>query len=188
MGEKKIIVIMGASGSGKTLLGDYLTTLGIPKLVTNTTRKPRPGEIDGVHYNFNTEDEFIALPKVEYAKYSGNYYGLTKKEIEDKLSNHDAVYVVLELNGLLALKEMYPEQVLSVYLEVSLDQMYHRMKLRGDTLESIAGRISNAIVNGELDNRDSCIYSISSGTPEEVQDLMRFILYNEGYLTKSINR
>lgn len=175
--KKKIIVLLGASGSGKTTLGKYLTdAFSIPKLITNTTRQPRDGEVNGIDYNFTSVDEFLALEKVEYAEYNGNYYGLTKKEIDDKLSKHNIVYVILELNGVLALKEIYPDLVVPVYVDVSLDEMYRRMKKRGDSLEAIVERFSTAILNGELDNKEYCDYIVSTDTFEGAKlDLDRIV-------------
>lgn len=175
--KKKIIVLLGASGSGKTTLGKYLTdAFSIPKLITNTTRQPRDGEVDGVDYNFNSVGEFMELEKVEYVEYNGNYYGLTKKEIDDKLAKHGIVYVVMEIQGLIALKEIYPDLVVSVYVDVSLDEMYRRMKERGDSLEAIAERITSAILNGEFDYKEHCDFVIPTTTLEAAkQELDRII-------------
>lgn len=174
---KKIIVLVGASGSGKTTLAKYLEEkYGIPRLVTTTTRQPREGEVYGVDYHFVTVTEFQWLEKVEYNIYNNNFYGLTKREVDDKLMAHDVVCVVLEVNGLKALKKFYPNEVLSVCLEVSLDDMYQRMKQRGDSLEAIAERITSAILNGEFDYKEHCDFAIPATTLEATkQELDRIV-------------
>ena len=174
---KKIIVLVGASGSGKTTLAKYLEEkYGIPRLVTTTTRQPREGEVFGVDYHFVTVTEFQRLEKVEYNIYNANFYGLTKREVDDKLMAHDVVCVVLEVNGLKALKKFYPNEVLSVCLEVSLDDMYQRMKQRGDSLEAIAERITSAILNGEFDYKEHCDFAIPTTTLEATKQELDRIL------------
>lgn len=174
---KKIIVLVGASGSGKTTLAKYLEEKhGIPKLVTTTTRQPREGEAYGIDYHFTTVTQFQTLEKVEYNIYNNNFYGLTKREVDDKLMAHDVVCVVLEVNGLKALKKFYPNEVLSVCLEVSLDDMYQRMKQRGDSLEAIAERITSAILNGEFDYKEHCDFAIPTTTLEATKQELDRIL------------
>ena len=83
-----IIVISGPAGSGKgtvvKLLRDMVPTLGIS--VSATTRNPRPGEVEGVHYYFISKEEFerrIATGEIlEHTYYCDNYYGTPKSELE----------------------------------------------------------------------------------------------------------
>ena len=68
--------------------------------VSNTTRKPRKGEIDGVHYNFVTKEQLEKLIEengfLEYAKYCDNYYGTPKKQVEDLLNQGYDVFLEIE--------------------------------------------------------------------------------------------
>ena len=65
--------------------------------VSNTTRPPREGEIDGVHYNFVTKEQFENLIQkdgyLEYAEYCGNYYGTPKQQVEDLLNQGYDVFL-----------------------------------------------------------------------------------------------
>ena len=81
MKRGKLFVISGPSGVGKsTILKELLQRQeDIYFSVSATTRKPRPGEVDGVHYHFRTPEDFQKLIEdealLEWAEYVGNYYG-----------------------------------------------------------------------------------------------------------------
>ena len=83
-----MIVITGASATGKTETARVLSTLfNIKKVVTHTTRPMRKGETDGVDYHFVSKEEFLKLKDEDYfvetTTYNNNYYGTSKKEISD---------------------------------------------------------------------------------------------------------
>ncbi|OJF93540.1 guanylate kinase [Alkalibacterium sp. 20] len=151
MSGKRLIVLVGPSGSGKTTLGDELSKKGYPKLVTTTTRKPRPGETDGIDYYFKKEEELDPDDFVEQTIYNGNLYGLTKAEVREALIKFPLVHVSLDKNGAKALKSVYPEETFVVFICVSEEEMKKRMKARGDKEDKIAERIefSQAINESE---------------------------------------
>lgn len=102
------------SGSGKTAVVNRLieTSNDFERVVTNTTRQPRPGEIDGRDYNFCTVEEFESLIEddmlLEYTQYAGNYYGISKKSIEDILEKGKNAVIVITNEGAIALKKAFP--------------------------------------------------------------------------------
>ena len=107
MRQKKgnLFVISAPSGAGKTTLCQKLREV-IPDLkfsVSYTTRKPRTGEIDGVHYIFVDEDEFRAMIAdgefVEWAQVHGNFYGTSKKRIEDMINGGFDVILDIDVQG-----------------------------------------------------------------------------------------
>ena len=136
-----IIIINGPSGSGKTTLGNYFGSLGLQEIVSTTTRSPREGEIDGVSYYFVTEAEFFATERVEESFYSGNYYGVTKKEVESKIGRGESAYVSLDIKGALRFKELYPKDTILIYLKVSRTLIKRRMFRRGESVETIRQRL-----------------------------------------------
>ena len=80
-----VVIIVGPSGSGKTTLERRLERLGAKRLISCTTRPPRPGEVEGSDYRFLKKEKFEAWMRlgkfVEWARFHGHYYGLTKEEI-----------------------------------------------------------------------------------------------------------
>ena len=179
---RKIFVLVGPSGSGKTTLGEYLKSLGIPELVSHTTRRMRKGEIDGVTYHFINKEEFDSIEKVEYSEYAGNYYCLSKKEVENKLSKHNRVFAITDINGMKQVKEKYPEETISIFIEVTTNEMINRMMVRGDSEENIAKRINHAIENGELDNHKYCDYTIRNDKLYKAKHALDKIIRLEWFL------
>src|SRR5699024_10079580 len=150
MAGKTIIVLVGPSGSGKTSIGEVLSKHGIHRLTTTTTRKPRPGEIEGVDYYFRDFDEMKIEYFIEQTVYNDNRYGLTKAEVTNKLENYDYVHVSLDQNGTKAIKRFFPKEAFIVFVQISEEEMIRRMKLRGDTQAEIEERIDFSRRTNEL--------------------------------------
>ncbi|MBA1335474.1 MAG: hypothetical protein HPY66_1099 [Firmicutes bacterium] len=134
-----ILVITGPSGSGKSTVRRILTErFGVPRLMNVTTRDKRPGEVDGVDYLFITGDGFEQMKSqgklIEWVEYSGNFYGLAKSDSMDGVT-------VLETEGALRLKKMFPDEVKIVYLEVPEETRRDRMLGRGDTPDEVVNRL-----------------------------------------------
>lgn len=149
MPKGKLIVISGYSGVGKSTVISYLFEK-MPNLrfsISCTTRKPRKGEIDGVHYIFLSEEEFkrriLEGAFVEYTKTFQNYYGTPKSEIDKALES--GVDLLLDINSVGAknIKADYPD-CLTVFINApSLDVLINRLKGRGsESEESFARRIN----------------------------------------------
>lgn len=135
-----MILLVGASASGKTEIGKYLRKeFGLQKAITHTTRAPRKGERDGLDYHFVTEDDFASLERkgffVETTAYNGHHYGSSKKEIDD-----DKV-VIVDPNGLKAYLALKDPSIVTFLLKARKDTRMARMKERGDSKEDIKKRI-----------------------------------------------
>lgn len=166
--QKRILVLVGPSGSGKSTVSDLLAEKGIPKLVTSTTRKPRLGEENGIHYYFRTIDQMKEEPFVEQTFYAENVYGLSVREVESKLEKYNTVQVTLDKNGARVMKEEFAEETKLVFFQITEEEMMERMKNRGDTLESIEKRIDFCRVTKELEPPKDTDLIISKGTPQEI--------------------
>lgn len=134
-----MVVIAGKSGSGKTTLANALVAIGYKKVVTYTTRKPRSGEKNGIHYHFVTDAEFDKLERegkfIETAGYAGNRYGSPKDAEGDGI-------IILEPQGVMSLKKAkIPFKV--IYMEGCQNILKERMTKRGDDPEKIKRRLSN---------------------------------------------
>ena len=136
-----MIVLVGPSGSGKSTLELWVCKqYGLNRVVSLTTRPPRQGEQDGVHYRFVTEEEFSRLDNegklAETAEYSGHLYGTLKDDIGDKK------VIVVEPNGLEQLVEAVGRDKLIIfYIKVPERERIIRMLRRGDSVNNVIQRV-----------------------------------------------
>lgn len=179
---KKIFILVGPSGSGKTTLGAYLKSIGIPELVSHTTRKKRNGEINGISYYFISKEEFNNLEKIEYTNYDNNFYCLSKKEVEEKLHKYNNVFTITDINGVEQIKKKYPNETVAIFIETTIEEMIDRMKKRGDSKEKIADRIAHAIINDELENGKYCDYTIRNDDLEKAKLALSRIIQLENFI------
>ena len=98
---KKIILIAGPSGAGKTTISEYLTDrYQIPRVITHTTRPKRPGE-SGSAYYFEDDDSFAQLHFFEHVKYGDYQYGSSKEGLERAWAKNDLVSLIVDIKGVL---------------------------------------------------------------------------------------
>ena len=167
----KIYCFVGPSGSGKTTLANYCTSIGIKEIVSSTSRKARNNEVEGKDYYFVDKSDFNTDDYIEYSEYAGMLHGLKKEEVETKLSQYQELCVVLDLNGVQALKKLYPKQVVSIALVIDIDTSIDRMKKRGDSQESIQRRIENYYERKEYLLKEHCDYWIDAN--QEIKDVFQ---------------
>lgn len=134
------IVILGKSGSGKTTVVDIITeNFRYDKVVTNTSRPMREGEVEGVDYNFLTDEEFDTLiEQGEFVEYfiagNGWKYGTSKESLEK-----DDIFIILTPSGLDKLKEGKYD-IVSIYVDVDDKTRYIRQLERGDDIKEVCRR------------------------------------------------
>jgi guanylate kinase len=139
--KPKIFVLSAPSGTGKTTIQKILKDelKDVDTVLTYTTRRPRPNEIDGIDYNFISEDKFKEMIKNdEFAEWSivyGNYYGTPKKKIEENLKNNRKTLLVIDTQGGLKIKKKYPKVFLIGILPPSQKEQERRMRQRKDMSE-----------------------------------------------------
>ncbi|MBQ7874610.1 MAG: guanylate kinase [Oscillospiraceae bacterium] len=128
-----LLVISGPSGVGKGTIINRLFELddNLYFSVSATTRQPRPGEIDGVHYSFKSVEQFEhdieTGEMLEHAVFSGNYYGTPKSAVEKKLAQGKDVVLDIEIQGAENVKKLMPEAVLVYILPPSIEELKHRL-------------------------------------------------------------
>ena len=150
MKKGKLVVISGASGVGKgTVLGKMMEKdKSLSFSVSATTRDPRPGETDGVHYYFITKEQFrdmIAQGEfLEYDEHHSNYYGTPRAQAEQKKENGH-VLLDIEPMGAKQVKAAMTDAVLVFIMPPSIEELERRLRGRGDTSEEqIAIRMERA--------------------------------------------
>ena len=158
MSKGKLIVISGASGVGKgTVLGKVMGKRDdLSFSVSATTRDPRPGEQDGVHYYFVTKERFEEMIQkgefLEYDNHAANYYGTPRAQAEEKMEK-GSVLLDIEPNGAKAVREAMPEAVLIFIMPPSMEELERRLRGRGDTSEEQIGlRLKRAVWEMEQRN------------------------------------
>ncbi|MBQ6129544.1 MAG: guanylate kinase [Lachnospiraceae bacterium] len=138
-----LIILSGFAGSGKgTIIKELLSRYDNYALsVSATTRAPREGEEEGVHYFFKTEEEFKEMiargELLEYANYVGNYYGTPREYVKQQLLAGKDVILEIETEGALNIKREYPDAVLVFVMPPSVEEIHRRLLHRGTETEEI---------------------------------------------------
>lgn len=172
-----LFVVSAPAGCGKdTILNElFKKTDTAGYAVSATTRAPREGEVDGVHYHFLTKEDFSLLidsgEVLEYAEYCGNYYGTLKRSVEDLLEKGKDAVLKIEVEGALNIKKMFPHACLVFILPPSWEELERRLRGRGtETEETIIKRIAQAKVEFESAvNYDYLV--VNDNLDEAVDDL-----------------
>ncbi|XP_065344039.1 guanylate kinase isoform X2 [Cloeon dipterum] len=146
----RVLVICGPSGTGKStlvgrLMSEFSEMFGFS--VSHTTRKPRPGENDGVHYHFVSLDDMQAAVQrgefIESATFSGNMYGTSKKAVEDVTKKGRVCILDIDCQGVRQVKKVPDLRALYVFVKPpSLESLEARLRGRNtETEESLNRRL-----------------------------------------------
>lgn len=145
-----ITVISGFSGAGKgTVVNELVKRYGYAVSISATTRSPREGEKEGVHYFFKTKEQFETMIKneelMEYACYIDNYYGTPKEYVMQKLEQGMDVILEIEMQGALKVKEHFPDVSLVFITPPDAKKLRERLEGRGtEEPEIIEKRMTRA--------------------------------------------
>lgn len=181
--NKKLFVISGCSGVGKgTVLKEFMArnTEDFMLSVSCTTRKPRPGEVDGINYFFMSVEEFQDCIKkdkfLEYAQFAGNYYGTKQKYINQKFAEGLNIILEIETQGALQVKKKMPEAVLIFIVPPSVEELEHRLRGRHtEDEETIKKRLD--LVKVELERSKQYDYIVVNDDLEravsEIENIAR---------------
>ena len=177
----RLVIVSGPSGVGKgTVIREVMTQSAQPLVmsVSATTRSPRPGEIDGVHYHFLSPELFEQYRRqgdfLECFEVFGNgtWYGTLRSEVENGLARGDWIVLEIDVQGALQVMQQYPEAI-SFFIRLdSLQTLENRLRGRGTEDEQavrdrmrraeheleFAGKYKHQIINNELENavREMC--------------------------------
>ena len=183
-----LIIMSGPSGVGKgtvrlELIKDKVLDLFYS--VSMTTRKPRPGEVDGSDYYFVSHEEFdrqIAADNLlEWAEFVGNKYGTPRDKVEDKRNSGRNVLLEIDVNGTAKVlsKLEGDKDVVSIFLvPPSLEELGNRLRGRGTEAEDV---IQNRLARcaEELKKKDQYEYVIVNDSLDRCVEEIRQIIYSK---------
>lgn len=179
-----VVVISGPSGAGKsTVVRQLLRDCPLPLAlsVSATTRKPRPGEQDGIHYHFLSHDEFARrIQAGEFVEYKevfgrGDWYGTLQSEVASGLAAGKWVILEIDVEGALAVLEKHP-QALTIFIHSgSIEELERRLRQRNTENEaSLARRLE--VARRELAYRDRYQYQvINRDVPQAVREICEIL-------------
>ncbi len=178
-----LLVVSGPAGTGKgSILKEIFDSCDdFVYSVSSTTRAPRPGEVNGVHYNFITKEEFEALIRenavIEYTQYCGNYYGTSRKVVQEELKNGKNVVLEIEVDGAMQIKKQFPDTVLIGILPESFSVLEARLRGRGtNTEEDILNRLERSREELRfIENYDYIIVNRDGGIKEAAKQLVSIV-------------
>ncbi|KRL52753.1 hypothetical protein [Furfurilactobacillus rossiae] len=170
--KKRVFVITGATGTGKTTVSDYLRDYyHMPKVITHTTRPPRKGEMNGVDYYFEDDTSFDKNHYLEQVAYSGYRYGSSHEGIDAGFEKNPYITIVLDTKGAITYAKELGDEAVIIFLTVSQNEdLIDRMTKRGDdtvmlqerldspeyrrdlTLPAELKNVAHVIVNDDLDS------------------------------------
>ena len=181
-----LFILSGPSGSGKsTITRDLLTKVpGLVFSVSHTTRKPRPGEQDGVDYHFVDREAFVALRDrqpsgfLEWAEVHGEFYGTSVHEVKNRLRQGQDILLDIDVQGARQILDANPEAVSIFLCPPSVDVLRARLQQRAsETSENFVIRLRNA--HKELRHAPNYRYIIVNDVLEEAIDAFRCIITAE---------
>lgn len=179
-----LVVISSPSGGGKTSIIQELkkhATIDFEYSISATTRKPRPGEVNGKDYIFLSDAEFLSNIKdgkfIEWEKVHQFYYGTPKQRIEQWLTEGKIVLLDIDVNGAVKIKMKYPQQAVSIFIQPpSVKHLIKRLKNRKtDSAEEINKRLQRLPL--ELEKKDQFDYIvINNKLQDTVKQVMKIII------------
>ncbi|MFD1849109.1 guanylate kinase [Oceanobacillus bengalensis] len=183
--EKGILFILsGPSGVGKGTVRKRLfeKATDLQYSISMTTRAMRPGETDGVDYFYKSKEEFENLIEqnelLEYAKYVDNYYGTPRKYVEETLAKGLDVFLEIEVQGAMQVKDNFPEGVFIFLFPPSLDELKNRIVNRGtETEDLVLNRLKEA--RKEIEMMDAYDYVVVNDQVDHAVAKVEAIIQSE---------
>lgn len=179
--QGKLLVITGPSGVGKGTIVKHLLA-NYPQLfisISATTRSPRQGEINGKDYFFLSPQQFQTMiahgDLLEWAEYSGNYYGTPKQPVIEQIEQGKTVILEIEVLGARQIKQTFPTATRIFILPPSEQELENRLRGRGtDSETAILKRLEQA--KFELSTASEFDYQIVNDQLEDAIDAIAKII------------
>ncbi|NRA63718.1 MAG: guanylate kinase [Pseudobacteriovorax sp.] len=176
-----VYVVSAPSGAGKTTLNRRLIEnySDVMMSISHTTRPPRPGEVNGNHYHFITEDQFKSMADndefIEWAKVHGNLYGTSFRELNRILEIEKKPLLEIDVQGWGWANGRLEDAESIFILPPSLKSLWDRLEKRGsDTLQIRWTRLQNAYE--EIKQSENYQYFIVNDDLESAYDALKSIV------------
>jgi len=163
--KEMIFVFTGPDGSGRKTIADMVgSTLGLEKVLSYTTRKPRAGEVSGQDYFFISEGEFDATQArgefVESVEIGGVKYGIKEAEIDKLFQQKKFVYLILNAKGAKILKDKYGDLVTRIFIYIDKNLVIERQRAAGASEELIEQHLAH--YEEDMSYKEECKYSFEN--------------------------
>lgn len=185
-----MIILIGASSSGKSTIEQEVDKRGIcNKLTSHTTRPMRANEVEGVDYYFTNKDDFLKMEnnnefieeRVYLTKYGYWEYGLSKKEVDDNLNG----IVVLDLDGARELEEyikrQHPDEcVTTIFIDCNSKTRLLRSLSRDNCDDDKCAEICRRYLDDGMwieEAMEYCDFILKNETEEDFEEIIEFIKY-----------
>lgn len=194
-GDKGILIVFsGPSGVGKGTVRQEIfkdTELNFKYSVSATSRKPRPGEVDGVDYFFKTKEEFenmIAKNELlEHAEFVGNYYGTPVDYVQKCIDAGQDIFLEIEVEGAKQVRDKFPEGLFVFLAPPSLEELRSRLVNRGTEADAvIESRLATA--KEELDMMHLYDYVVVNKNVEAAAEKVKKIIEVEHCSRKRVEK
>ena len=160
-----IFVFTGPNGAGRRTVAEMSgNTLGIRQVISYTTRPPRSSEVDGQDYHFISSEAFAKAEAqnqfIEVIEIDGNRYGIKEADVAEMLNKYGAIYLILNRYGAEALKNIYGNRVVRIFIYADRETVLGREKTRGDSPELIKRYMSH--FDDEMSYKEACEHSFEN--------------------------
>ncbi len=188
-----LVILSGVSGAGKdTIKKELIKRMdNVISLPSFTSRKPRVGEEEGVQYHFITKQEFEERIKnnefYEYDLHHENYYGTSRKLLNEKIASGKIIVKDIEVNGTENLIKLLKDEtkLVTIFLRVEKEELRRRLETRGDNLTEDEIELRLGRLDYEEDKIRLYDYMIKNDDFEKTVQLIMTIIENEARLNNN---
>jgi guanylate kinase len=162
---ERIFVFTGPDGSGRSTIADMVgRTLSMKKVISCTTRAPRPIELDGQDYHFITREQFLEGIEndefIEHVDINNKLYGVRNNDVEHMFETFSCIYLILNPAGADILKKLYGDKVVRLFIYADRNTVTERQHKKGLDDADIEDHLSH--YDNDMEYLDRCEHSFEN--------------------------